>query len=163
MDSAHLAVGRAVSAAQIFEVVFAVLAEGFRMISEPEYLELTKGFIDPQRLKNPTKNLLKRLSERNKIASELEADICSLIENRHVLIHRWGIENGFASPDSAEYWQRYEKLAETVEAESKRITRMLLLYVLKWAEPEWASSNNDEYHIRMKELFLRASNGILDQ
>lgn len=158
MDLAHVAVGRAVSAVQAFEMVFAVLAESFRMISEPEYLELTQGAFSPSHWKNPTKNLIRRLSERSEIAPELEAEISTLLENRHLLIHRWGIENGLATPEASEYWGRYEALAKTVEGESKRITLLLLSYVLKWAEPEWASANKDEYHQRMKQLFLQARN-----
>lgn len=154
--SAHLAIGRAVCASQDFEVVLLVSFETFRMISEPEYLELTKGAIEPIRFKNPAKNLVKFLSERNNIAPELEVQINELLEDRHTVIHRWSRENGFADADDEEHWRKYEALALKVEAESRRISRLLLSYILKWAEPEWAGANHDEYVNRMKQLFHAA-------
>jgi hypothetical protein len=33
---------------------------------------------------------------------------------------------------------------ETVDAESRRISLLLVSYILKWSEPEWASANHDE-------------------
>ena len=158
IDAAHIGIGRAVCACQDFEAILLVSVELFRMVTEPEYRELTQGHIAPSKFKTPTKNLLKHLSERNNIAPELEAQISMLLEDRHKVIHRWTIENGGANAENTEYWRAYGDFALKVEAEAKRITLLLLSYLLKWAEPDWAAANNDEYLARMKQLFHAAGN-----
>ena len=154
--SAYAAIGRAVCASQDFEVVLVVSLEAFRMITEPEYRELTQGLISPARFKTPTKSLVKMLAERNDIDPEFEAQILALIEDRHTVIHRWGLQNGFAPASDEEHWRRYEALAAKVESEAKRLSRVLLSYILKWADPGLAQSNQDEYQARMKQLFHMA-------
>ena len=156
IDSAQIAIGRAVCACQDFEAVLLVSVELFRMVTEPEYRDLTQGQIAPSKFKTPTKNLLKLLAERNDIAPDLDAQISMLLEGRHKVIHRWTIENGSANSENSEYWRTYGDFATGVEAEAKRITSLLLSYLLKWAEPEWAAANNDEYLARMKQLFRAA-------
>jgi hypothetical protein len=157
VDNAHIAIGRAVCACQDFEIVLLVSVELFRMVTEPEYHELTQGNIPPSRFKTPTKNLLKLLAERNDIHPELESDIAELLEARHKVIHRWTLENGSAEREDSQYWLRYGKFALHVEGEAKRIASLLLSYILKWAEPEWAKANHDEYLVRMKKLFQDAA------
>ena len=41
-----------------------------------------------------------------------------------------------------------------LEREAKQLTRYLVSYVIKWADPDWASAHGDEYKERMAQLFL---------
>ena len=111
-------IGGAVCAAQRFELTLTVSVEFFRMVTEPQYRMLTKGFVDPTRFKIPLKKLIVLLSEKNQIAPELEAQILSLIERRHVLVHRWFRENGFPSHDDVNDWHRLGELAIGVDRDS---------------------------------------------
>jgi len=151
---AHQAIGQAVCAAQVLEVQLVVLFELFRMVSDPEYRELTSGRIDPNRLKTATKNLIKELSEKGNISPTLEVDINQWIEDRHTLVHRWYPTNGLGDENDEEHWNRYAALAQRVARESYRIAKLLITYVVKWGEPNWAAANPDEYLVRMKQLFF---------
>jgi hypothetical protein len=151
--AAYTAVGRAVCAAQMFEIVLLVAFEVFRMITEPEYRKLTGGMIAPTKFKTPTKNLLKFLAERNDIAPELEAQIAQLLEDRHTVVHRWVLQRGLAAPEEAAYWQEYQSLALRVEAESRRISRVLLSYILKYGASDLAATDHAEFVARMQQLF----------
>lgn len=153
MSSAHAAIGKAICASQIFETVLTVSFETFRMVTDPEYRELTEGKIELSRFKTPIKNLLKFLSSRNDIAPELESQIVRLLEDRHTVVHRWSLENGFADPTEEEHWQRYEALALKVESESKRIALLLLSFINHWAESPSTATSHEEYLGRMKQLF----------
>jgi hypothetical protein len=155
--SAHAAIGRAICASQVFEFTLTISFEAFRMITEPEYRDLTEGRIDAARFKTPVKNLLKALSARNDISETLEAEITDLIERRHTMVHRWSYENGVAEPSDDQHWRKYEALARSVESDSNRIAHLLLSYMLKWGDPEWAGANKPEYLGRMKQLFRHSA------
>jgi hypothetical protein len=45
MEQAYAAIGRAVIAMQMFEVAFVSIHEGFKMITDPAYVQATGGMI----------------------------------------------------------------------------------------------------------------------
>lgn len=153
LASAHTAIGRAICASQAFEITLTISFEFFRMVNEPDYMAVAQGYSEAGRFKAPLKNLLKALSARNEISVTLEADISDLLERRHTMVHRWSYEQGLADADDEEHWRRYESLARSVEFDSNRIAHLLVSYILKWGEPEWAEANKQEYLVKMKNLF----------
>jgi hypothetical protein len=145
-DRAYLAIGRAVVTLQVFETVFAVLVEMFKMAEDEKYLEQSRGLLPPELFRTPTKRLVKELRRRDAISDVLEGELNALIEDRHVLIHRWHHENGVGDAADADYWRRYEGLAVRAESDARRIYQQLVGYVLK-------HDNTPEFRDRMKRLF----------
>lgn len=150
---ARAMIGRAVYASQNLEVILTVCNEAVEMLSNEEYLEKTQGFIDPKRFKEPLKNVLKRLDTRNSIASDFLERVSNLLEKRHLVIHRWGLLNGFADDTETDYWITYGTVAEEVAVEADEITHLLAGYMVKWADIEWATANPAEYRRKMSRLF----------
>jgi hypothetical protein len=156
MEIMHAAVGRAVIAAQVFEATLAALFEFFRMQSEPEYLQESGGILTSGAFKVPVKNMVRTLAEKGSVAPDLEVRLSQYVEDRHTLVHRWMLQNGWPEENDPDGWKPFADLAVRVETEAKFLTRSLLGYVLKYAEPEWANSHATEYRERMRLLFHRA-------
>lgn len=124
------AVGRAVGQAQIFEAVVVICAEMVRICKDSLAGNGTDGLVNPNRFKAATRLLLKQLAQSNDIAPDFEARVAALVEKRHILIHRWFVENGWPGEgDSAEI-MKLTAFAQEVESESRLITLMLVEYIL---------------------------------
>jgi hypothetical protein len=148
----YKAIGRAVLMAQEFETVFVVCIElvlSMRRVNLGESSDL----INPNRFKVPTKNLLKELAERNDIDAAFEGQIGDLIEKRHLLIHRWALENGLPGDSDADEIERLTALALEVERSSWHITSLLVGYVREWLLGEDDSSVFAEQLRRAERLF----------
>lgn len=156
MEQAYAAIGRAVFAAQMFETALIPIFEGFRMYTEPGYLEKTGGCLPAGAFKIPIKNVIKALAEKGSIASDLETRLSAYVEDRHLLIHRWLQERGWPVENDATGFIPIIELANRVEQEAKELARQLVGYMVKFAEPEWATANADEYKARMANIFRRA-------
>jgi hypothetical protein len=161
VHAAHLAIGRAVCAAQTFEVMFAVCAEFFLMVTDDHHHKKTGGRFKHSRLKNPTKNVVGQLADRGCIDDSLKDKIEDVLEKRHLLVHRWFAERGFSSSQDNEGWLAYRDLAIEVELRTNKLSKLLVGYVVRWAEPNWASQNKEEFLERMRALFMQ-SLGELD-
>ena len=151
----HEAVGRAVLWAQVFETVFIVCFDLLGMLKGK-----ASSLIDPKRFKVPTRNLIKELSNANTIAPELEGQINELIENRHLLVHRWYQENGLPGEDNAADILKLTRLAHDVEQNSKRISALLAGYIVCWGKVNPQQHQlTDAERTRMLKLFQRAHLG----
>jgi len=155
-DSACIAIGKAVIAAQMLETVLIPVFEVFRIHTESGHLEKTGGYITEGAWKVPVRNIVKRLSERGSLAPDFEQRINALMENRHELVHRWFQKNGSTDESAPLGVARLINLATSVEAEALELMRMLAGYMVKYANPEWSASNMAEYRQRMVEIFQRA-------
>jgi hypothetical protein len=82
MEQAYSAIGRAVFAAQLFETVLIPIFEFFKMQTEPGYIEKTGGYIPVGAFKVPIKNVVKALSSKGSIASDLEERLNLFVEER---------------------------------------------------------------------------------
>ena len=128
LSQVHEAVGRAVLRAQVFETVFAVCFQFVGMLESG-----VSALIDEKRFKTPTRNLIKELSSANNIATEFEAQINELIiEKRHLLVHRWFLENGLPGEEDEANIASLIKLAREVEQDSKRLSSLLAGYIVRW-------------------------------
>jgi hypothetical protein len=155
----HEAIGRAVVQMQMFETNMVVTAEFFHLVTRPKRRRKTGGFITAGMLEEATTSIVHRLKENGQIAPNLEGRIRNLVTDRHLLVHNWVRLYGLGSGDDMDYWSRYRQHAISVESEARAITLMLLHYVLKWAEPEWAKQNPNEYLSRIRRMFIDAGNG----
>lgn len=155
MNDAYAAIGRAVFFAQIFEMVMVTVFEAFKMQTDPGRLQKTGGMISAGAYKVAIRNIVKELSAVESIAPDLEGRLNSYINDRHQIIHRWVLENGCPEDNDAVGFAPLIALAERVESESKELSKMLLGYVLSYAQavPELSK---EEYMARVSQIFLRA-------
>ena len=156
MQQAYTAIGRAVFFAQIFETALVPIFEGFKMQTDPSYLQKTGGHISAGAFKVPIANIVKALSAAGNIAPDLEARLNAYVEDRHLLIHRWVKEHGWPDQNDAEGFAPIIALASRVENEAKQLTLSFAGYMVKFANPEWAAEHSAEYKENMAQLFHRA-------
>ncbi|ELA00622.1 hypothetical protein D769_04309 [Cupriavidus sp. HMR-1] len=157
MERAYAEIGRAVIAMQMFEVTFVSIHEGFKMITDPAYLEATGGMIEAGRYKTATANVVKALSQRGQIAADLEDRLNTLIDHRNELMHRWFLRNGWPANednDPASYADVIQ-LAQWVRTEANAITSMIAGYMLKYAHPEEHEKNPEAVKTAVTEIFHR--------
>jgi hypothetical protein len=156
MEKAYAALGRAVFAAQLFETALIPIFEFFKMQTEPGYIAKTGGYVSAGAFKIPIKNIVKYLSEKGSIASDLEARLAKYVDARHLLVHRWVQQHGWPDDNDAQGFAPIVELASYVECEAKELTRQFAGYMVKYADPNWAAGHDAEYKERMRELFQRA-------
>ena len=153
--AAFAEVGRAIHVAQSFEMVLAQLFEFFKMQEDMNYAVKTGGFIAPEAYKAPLRNLLKRLQERGQVEPTFATRLDQYIEARHILVHRWVLQNGLALPDDVPHWEALANHAKSVAVEADYLMGYLLHYILKYTDPAWAATNPEEYKRRMANLFFQ--------
>jgi hypothetical protein len=156
MEQAYAAVGRAIVAAQIFETALVPIFELHRVHTEPDRLSETKGYLSAGAFKMPVTNIVKFLSSRGSIAPDLEARLHSYIQDRHLLVHRWLHENPLPLESEPETMLPLMEHAQKVEREATDLARLIVGYVVKYAEPEWAASNPEDFSAKMAALFRGA-------
>ena len=158
MEPAYAAIGRAVIAMQMFEVAFVSIHEGFRMITDEAYREATGGMIDEKKYKTATANVVKTLSDRGQIASDLEERLNTLVDRRNELMHRWILHKGWPARDDVNPTSYAEviELATTVEREADALTHMLAGYMVRYAQPDAAEKDPEAYRQAMADLFHKA-------
>lgn len=94
------------------------------------------------------------LSERGEIDPLFEDRLKKFVADRHLLVHKWLQERGI--PETEGEWLELANFAIDVAKEANSLTYVLLAYVLKYAEPEWATSNSDEHREKMAAIFRGA-------
>jgi hypothetical protein len=120
--TAHAAIGRAVIACQALEVLFALCVRlGFGQSAAQQLSDITpleKNFSKP-----PMKALLKQLRDHIEVSPEFETRIEDIIERRHKLIHRWGIEENL--PATPQQYQRIGEFAASLEKDAVEMSHFL--------------------------------------
>jgi hypothetical protein len=154
MEQAYAAIGQAVIAMQMFEVAFVSTHEGFKMITDPAYLQATSGMIEEGRYKNATANVVKALSQSGQIATELENRLNTLIDRRNELMHRWFLRNGWPANDDNDpaSYADVIRLAQWVRSEANAITHIMTGSIVKYAHPD---QNPEAVKMAVTELFHR--------
>lgn len=149
-------VGLAVGASQIFEVVF-VLAARFAL-KQPN-ITVFKD-IEYTAFKRPIKAILQELSQAASIPDDLANRIETLIDNRHKIVHRAFLENGWPATLTEEKEKQFFHLCINVINESQLLSNELIPILLAWMErfPETAETSN-EY----TEKFIELSNRVKAQ
>lgn len=153
MEHAYAAIGRAVFFAQIFETTLIPIFEIFKLLDQPTYRVKTGGYISDGAFKIPISSIINALREKGQIAPDLEERLNTYVQDRHTLIHRWVKENGWPADTDVEGFSSVVDLANRVESEAKQLTKQFADYMVKYANPEWARENPDEYKVKMSQLF----------
>ena len=156
MDEAYAAVGRAIIAAQIFETALVPIFEIHRIHTEPNRLDETRGYLSAGAFKMPVANIVKYLSSQGNVAPDLEDRLNEYIQDRHLLVHRWLHENPVPLAQDPETMLPLMEHARKVEREAADLTRLIVGYVVKYGEPEWAASNPEDFSAKMAALFQSA-------
>ena len=157
MEVAYIAVGKAVLAAQMLETALVPIYEIHRLHTEPARLQETGGFLAAGAFKVPVANIVKALATKGSIAPDLQARLVKYNEDRHLLVHRWVQEQGSPVSADAAYFLRLATHALQVEREALDLARIIVGYVVRYAEPEWAAANMDEFRAKMRNIFLDVS------
>ena len=153
MTTAFATIGRAVWLCQVFEASLAPIYEFFKMNVQPGYFQKTRGYVPDGAYKNPIKNIVKELSTRGHIDKSVESRLEKYIEDRHLLVHRWFIQNGWPEDDYLEGWNALENHANAVGDEAQELLRYFAGYMVKHAEPGRAQANQKEYSAKISSLF----------
>ena len=156
MERAYAAIGRAVFAAQLFETVLAPIFQFLKMKTVSGYLEKTGGLVNAGAYKMPVKNIVRELALTGSLASDLEARLTAYVEDRHTLVHRWVMDNGWLEENDREGLDAVVLLANRVEREAESLAKHFVGYMVKYANPTWAAEHSAEYEQRMTQLFHRA-------
>jgi hypothetical protein len=125
-ENVNASIGKAVLAAQYFEQWLVRAYYHMRIVTEDDF-SLTDAQLSDYRLfKNPTKNLIKSLAQCSQIDPEFETRINDLLEQRHVVVHRWLLSNGSPFGLTTEQWDQLATVAETVASEAMELSFLLL-------------------------------------
>jgi hypothetical protein len=100
-----------------------------------EVVPLEKNFSKP-----PMKTLLHELKQHVAVSPAFEEKLTDVIERRHLLIHRWGIERGLPAGDAAHH--EIAVFAAALASDAHGLARMLHGYVIDWMRrfPELADA-----------------------
>jgi hypothetical protein len=90
-----------------------------------EITPLEKNFSKP-----PMKKLLEDLGQYVDVSQEFKRKLANLIERRHILIHRWGIEYGL--PDEAEGFLKITVFSNELAKDANGLTKVLYRYIVEW-------------------------------
>ena len=156
MQEGYAAIGRAVVTAQMFETALVPIYEIFKIHAEPDYREQTGGHVREEMFKLPVTAIVKALANKGGIAPDLESRLQKYAADRHTLIHRWVREHGWPDDRDVDGFRPIVALAADVQQQAVDLTRLLVGYVLKYADPDWAREHMSEYRERMASLFHRA-------
>jgi hypothetical protein len=157
MSQALASVGHAVWMCQVFETLLAPIYEFFKMNVQPGYFDKTKGFVPDSAYKNPLRSIVKELSARNQIDISVEAKLDRYIEDRHLLVHRWFIQNGWPSDDYEEGWRALEIHANSVRDQAQELARYFTGYIVEHAAPGLAEKDPSAYTEKLSILFRQSS------
>lgn len=159
MNNGYAAIGRAVAFAQIFETALIPIFEFYKMETKPGYLEQSGGVISAGAFKVPIKNIIKVLSKNGDIAPDVEARLATYVEDRHLLVHRWFLTNGWPADNDTAGFAPIIKLANRVEREAMDLTRLFTDYMAQIHLSEEGGADIESYKARMTGIFLRAHLG----
>lgn len=143
---AHASIGLAVMACQALEMLFAMCVRlAFKhqdAASLSDVTPLEKNFSKP-----PMKNLLSELRKYVEVSEEFEDKLVDLIERRHTLIHRWGIENGFPADDDA--FQKVTEFSNILAKDANGLANVLYAYMEEWVSrfPEFRAQFSEGHLI----------------
>lgn len=140
----YASIGKAVMAAQYFEQWLVTAYYQVRVATEDGFQLSDAQLSDYRLFKIPTKNLLKSLSEKSQISNNLDTRFNSLLEQRHVLVHRWCLINGYPPTHSEAKWHELELLAESVSREADELSLLLLNALCNWLGQTIAGAPREE-------------------
>lgn len=126
---AHASIGLAVMACQALEMLFAMCVRlAFKHQTTAALSDVTpleKNFSKP-----PMKKLLAELRNYVDVSQEFEDNLVVLIERRHILVHRWGIEHGLPDNDAA--FQKITVFSNDLAKDANGLSNVLYGYMTKW-------------------------------
>ena len=124
-------IGRAVIACQFYEFLFLqVVNQVFRQPMPSSIADVDP--LDHTSFRVATTALLNELKKRVSVDSSFEDRLRSLVDSRHVLIHRWFIQHG--APTTPEEIERLTILANTVVRDATEMAAVLSRYTIEWGK-----------------------------
>ena len=126
-------VGSAVVSAQMFERSFIIAARFAVKQHDAKTIEDIVPVNESKALKQAVTALLKEIAGGESI-SELEVRIATLVEDRHRIVHRLGMETGWPGTINTEQREMISLLCDRVCAESNAVTAILLELMYKWVD-----------------------------
>lgn len=127
-ERAYASIGRAVLAAQTFEIVLIAIFESFKIHTEVGYPEKAGGMLTDDKFRQYVSTVTKYLSKRGSIDPEFQSRIEAYSNARNTLVHNWVRLHGWPSVDDD---QGLTEHADLVRSQAVELTRMLAHYSLK--------------------------------
>jgi hypothetical protein len=151
-------------ACQALEILFALCVRlAFKRQTATKLSEVTpleKNFSKP-----PMKNLLDELRNYVDISAEFETKLLEVIERRHTLIHRWGIEHGLPKDEAA--FQMVTAFSNNLATDATGLANVLWGYMAEWMRkfPKFRKQFHEEHMIwsvavpeHLRELKIECAN-----
>ena len=158
-EQLYQAVGEVVGASQIFEVaflLFAKLALKNRFVGSLEEVQP----VSKSSFKQPSKSVLKELAEIVQLDPVFLNRVEKLIENRHEIVHRQFLTDGWPRPLSPERSERFYQLCRDTVLESKTLTIELLALLVEWLDRFPKSKDFAAKHKEMLEKIVGDMSGV---
>jgi hypothetical protein len=125
-EAVHVSIGKAVLAVQYFEHWLNNAYYHMRIATEDGFQLTDEQLSDHRLFRNPVKNLVKALSAGSKINPALESRISTLLEQRHIIMHRWFLLHGAPTAHDSAKWAKLSDLSDAVAAEALELSYLLL-------------------------------------
>ena len=126
---AHASIGLAVISCQALEMLFALCVRlVFKNQSAESLNEITpleKNFSKPS-----MKVILEELRRYVDVSIDFENRLLDLIERRHTLIHRWGIEFGLPNNDAGH--AKIAQFSDVLAKDANGLSNILYEYIAEW-------------------------------
>jgi hypothetical protein len=157
-DDVNASVGKAVLAAQYFEQWLVCAYYHMRIVTEDEFSLSDSQLSDYRIFKNPTKNLVKVLSEKAQIDPMLESRINNLLEQRHMVVHRWFLVGGAPTSQISDHWDDLAEIADSVTAEAMELSFLLLSYMSDSLRQQLSGEDSSRIKEHMARMFMELEN-----
>jgi hypothetical protein len=147
--------GRVVLISQSFEKLLIELLEFRKLHQNFDYATSTAGTMSSEMYKMALMNGVKRLREQNALHPTLDQSLVKYIEDRHILIHRWAISNGFPDDADVSAWNALHTHASSVAKQATELFAFFSQYLARYAMPDAAAKDYDFYQAQMLNMFNR--------
>lgn len=126
---AHASIGLAVISCQALEMLFALCV---RLVFKNQSVDLLKDItpLEKNFSKPSMKVILGELRRYVDVSNEFENRLLDLIERRHILIHRWGIEYGL--PDNDATHVKIREFSNILARDANGLSNVLYEYIAAW-------------------------------
>jgi hypothetical protein len=148
MERVLLEVGTAVLEVQTFEMTMVPVYQFFRFATEEEYLAQREGRIPKGAWKQPLAALVNELEGNDRIDAALATRLRTFAEQRHALIHRWILQNGWPGNElGADAYEPLQALAVEVRNEAVALRKLISSRALA------AATNHPDVPMTAEDIF----------
>lgn len=156
----HDAIGKVVYASQMFEFVFTITV---RLAIKQRDVHHKKDFqpiIEATGFKTAVANWLKDPLVKAALSEEQAKRIAQWVEYRHLIIHRWFLEEGWPTDKEAQKIEAFINKCRTTEYEAYALSAELCDLLIPWKEkfPEFQDTAD---HLKIIRTDLRKLTNVL--